>query len=119
MSADNYGVIAPFEDGWGVWMGFSSDEMDDKKLIESKKPMKQFFTRDECFDYCSHEYFEYGYHTYLPPMTEKQKELYEKHGTPDDFADAVNIAADRLMVTTEEANAAIYKYRQEWTAAGA
>ncbi len=46
-----------------------------------------------------------------------KEELRAKHGTPDDFAAAVNQAADDLFCTTDEANAAITKYRAEYEAA--
>jgi hypothetical protein len=52
-------------------------------------------------------------------MTAAQAELAKKHGTPEEFARACNDAADQLMATTAEANAAILKYQQEWNAAGA
>jgi hypothetical protein len=52
-----------------------------------------------------------------PPKT--QAELTAAHGTPDQFAEAVNKAADQLFCTTDEANAAIAKYREEWNTAPA
>ncbi len=46
-----------------------------------------------------------------------QEELRAEHGTPDEFAAVVNQAADDLFCTTEEANAAIAKYRVEYAVA--
>lgn len=51
-------------------------------------------------------------------MSEAQKDMRRKHGTPEQFAMAVNLAADRLMVTTAEAEASIDKYDREWEEAG-
>lgn len=39
------------------------------------------------------------------------------HGTPSEFAEAVNNAADDLFCTTSEAEEAIRKYRAEWAEA--
>ncbi len=47
----------------------------------------------------------------------KLKELYEKHGTPAEFARAVYAAIGEISVA--EAEAAIAKYEQEWTEAEA
>lgn len=47
-------------------------------------------------------------------MSNKQKQLAQAHGTPDQFAAACNRAADSLMITTAECEAAIEKYRREW-----
>lgn len=46
-----------------------------------------------------------------------KRELRETSGTPAEFAAAVNKAADDLFCTTEEASAAILKYRREYEAA--
>jgi hypothetical protein len=51
-------------------------------------------------------------------MTNEQKRLLnEAHGTPEQFAIAVNAAADDLMCTTAEAEAAIERYRRDWAEA--
>ena len=51
-------------------------------------------------------------------MTEKQEELAEKHGTPEQFEKAIWKACDDLTITTQEAVAAINGYKYEWTQAG-
>ena len=51
-------------------------------------------------------------------MTEKQKQLKEAHGTPAQFAEAANRAADQLMITTAECEAGIERYLREWEEAG-
>ena len=51
-------------------------------------------------------------------MTDRQKELAEKHGTPEQFEKAIWKAWDDLFITSGEADAAIKKYRAEWDAAG-
>jgi hypothetical protein len=51
-------------------------------------------------------------------MTDEQKRLKAVHGTPEQFAVAVNAAADDLMITTAEAQTGIEQYRREWTEAG-
>lgn len=51
-------------------------------------------------------------------MTEKQKILAEKHGTPTEFESAVWMAYDTLYITGDEAVAAINKYKREWEEAG-
>lgn len=56
--------------------------------------------------------------TDLPKVTEAQEKLRAKYGTPDEFANACNRAADRLMITTEECDAGVEKYRREWMEAG-
>ena len=63
MSADNYGIIARHGNKWGVWMAFSSDELDDKVIISGKDPMESYDTHKEALDYCGSEYWEYGFHT--------------------------------------------------------
>ncbi len=51
-------------------------------------------------------------------VTDAQEKLRAKHGDPDEFAIACNRAADRLMISTEECDAGVEKYRREWLAAG-
>ena len=51
-------------------------------------------------------------------MTNRQKELAEKHGTPEQFEKAIWKAWDDLFISSNEADAAIKKYRAEWDAAG-
>jgi hypothetical protein len=51
-------------------------------------------------------------------VTDAQRALKEKHGTPKEFYDACMTAVDRGMADEDEANAAVEKYRQEWDAAG-
>ena len=51
-------------------------------------------------------------------MTDRQKELAYKHGTPEQFEKAIWKAWDDLFITSDEADAAIKKYRAEWDAAG-
>ena len=51
-------------------------------------------------------------------MTDRQKELAEKHGTPEQFEKAIWKAWDDLFISSNEADAAIKKYRAEWDAAG-
>jgi hypothetical protein len=51
-------------------------------------------------------------------MTKKQEELAEKHGTPEQFEKAIWKACDDLMITTQEAVAAINGYKYEWMQAG-
>ena len=51
-------------------------------------------------------------------LTQKQKELVEKHGTPEQFEKAIWKACDDLMITTKEAVAAINSYKYEWMQAG-
>ncbi len=46
-----------------------------------------------------------------------QQELTQKHGTPSEFEKAVWAAYSDLMITYDEAIAAIQKYRSEWLAA--
>jgi hypothetical protein len=48
-------------------------------------------------------------------LTEKQKKLKEKHGTPEQFEAAVWRALD--MISVAEAIEAIHKYEDEWEAA--
>lgn len=47
-----------------------------------------------------------------------QMKLWKKHGTPDDFEAACGAAFVQCMVTFEEAQCAVQKYRREWGAAG-
>lgn len=49
-------------------------------------------------------------------MTPQQLELKRKHGTVEEFTDAVINAIGEISVM--EAQAAIVKYRQEWREAG-
>jgi len=49
-------------------------------------------------------------------LSEKQKELKRKHGTPEQFEAAVWNALGEISIT--EARDAIYKYEKEWVAAG-
>jgi hypothetical protein len=51
-------------------------------------------------------------------VTDKQKQLSEKHGTPGQFEKAIWKAWGDLFITSGEADAAIKKYRAEWDAAG-
>jgi hypothetical protein len=51
-------------------------------------------------------------------VTNRQKELAEKHGTPEQFEKAIWKAWDDLFISSNEADAAIKKYRAEWDAAG-
>ena len=50
-------------------------------------------------------------------MTNKQKELAEKHGTPEQFEKAIWKACDDLTITTKEAVATINGYKYEWLSA--
>ena len=50
-------------------------------------------------------------------MSKTREELQAAHGTPEQFAEAVDKAYRDLMVTQDEAVAAIIKYRQEWASA--
>lgn len=52
-------------------------------------------------------------------LTPAQKKLKKAHGTPEEFANACNQAADRLYITTLECEAGIVKYYREWAEAGA
>ena len=45
-----------------------------------------------------------------------QEEMRSRHGEPATYADAVWNASDCLMVTPDEARAAVAKYRREWDA---
>ena len=47
-------------------------------------------------------------------MMEKQEELAEKHGTPEQFEKAIWEACNAMMITTQEAVAAIKGYKYEW-----
>ena len=51
-------------------------------------------------------------------MTDKQKELAKKHGTPKQFANAIWKAHDDLFITRIEAIRAIEHYQKEWAEAG-
>lgn len=51
-------------------------------------------------------------------MTEKQKELYEKHGTPLEFDRACFSAHISLEITFDEYLAGVRDYIDEWNAAG-
>jgi hypothetical protein len=50
-------------------------------------------------------------------VTDRQKELAEKHGTPEQFEKAIWKAWEDVFITANEANAAIQKYRAEWACA--
>jgi hypothetical protein len=50
-------------------------------------------------------------------MNNEQKELAEKHGTPEQFEKAIWKAWDYLFLTSGKADAAIKRYRSEWDAA--
>lgn len=43
-----------------------------------------------------------------------KQELEHKHGTPEEFAEAVWLACDNLMITPMEAREAITNYWKEW-----
>ena len=47
-------------------------------------------------------------------MTRKQKELAEKHSTPEQFKKAIWKAYADLFITSAEAWAAISSYKDEW-----
>ncbi len=47
-------------------------------------------------------------------MTEKQKELAEKHGTPEQFEKAIWKAYTDLFLSATEAWSAIRSYQYEW-----
>ncbi len=51
-------------------------------------------------------------------MTNKQKELEKKHGTPEQFKNATWKACDDLAITTQESVVAINDYKCEWMQAG-
>ena len=51
-------------------------------------------------------------------VTNKQKQLAEQHGTPEQFESAIWQAYNELMITAAEADGAIQKYRADWDAAG-
>lgn len=51
----------------------------------------------------------------MTELTDAQKSLKQKHGTPEAFAEACNLAA---ATTTADCEAAIEKYRREWAEAG-
>jgi len=51
-------------------------------------------------------------------MTEQQLKLVEKHGTPEQFEEAVWNAYDTLFITEMEATTAIDHYKREWKKAG-
>lgn len=46
-----------------------------------------------------------------------KQELEHKHGAPEEFAEAVWLACDNLMITPAEAKETITKYWEEWEAA--
>jgi hypothetical protein len=59
-----------------------------------------------------------GYELLWPEVTMKTKaELRSSHGTPEEFEKAVWEACNNLVITEKEAEAAIVKYRVEYTAA--
>ena len=47
-------------------------------------------------------------------MTTKQKELAEKHGTPEAFNKALLKAVAQGMVNLNEASVAMHQYQEEW-----
>ena len=47
-------------------------------------------------------------------LSDRQKALAKKHGTPEQFGKAVWHACDMLVITTAEAATAIDKYKREW-----
>ena len=51
-------------------------------------------------------------------VTDRQKELAEKHGTPEQFEKAIWKAWEVVFISSNEANVAIQKYRAEWAGAG-
>lgn len=51
-------------------------------------------------------------------MTNKQKALARKHGTPEQFKKAVLNAYNNLTITWGEAQNAIVKYNKEYREAG-
>jgi hypothetical protein len=53
----------------------------------------------------------------LEQLRKTRAELQTAHGTPAEFEAAVWAAHAQLFVTTEEAEAAIAKYRDEWNLA--
>ena len=48
------------------------------------------------------------------PITDEQRELAARHGTPREFAAACNRAADTLYITTAECQAAVTSYSRQW-----
>ncbi|HHT9146454.1 MAG: hypothetical protein Q7J12_00115 [Syntrophales bacterium] len=50
-------------------------------------------------------------------MTEKQRELADKHGTPEQFEKAIWEAYADLFITAPEAWEAIMAYQNEWALA--
>jgi hypothetical protein len=51
-------------------------------------------------------------------LTVEQHELAAAHGTPEEFSRALWNAYGDLWISSDEARAAIAKYRQEWKKAG-
>lgn len=51
-------------------------------------------------------------------MTESQRQLKEKHGTPEKFEKAVWVAYCDLWITESEALSGIARYKREWLEAG-
>lgn len=51
-------------------------------------------------------------------MTNKQKTLVRKHGTPEQFKKSVLNAYNTLAITWQEAQNAIVKYNKEYRDAG-
>lgn len=60
MSADNYGVVHRHRGGWGLSMGFASDDEDGREL-DLSRPYFTAPTRREVEEYADTEYFEYGW----------------------------------------------------------
>lgn len=59
MSADNYGIVHPYKDGWGLTMGFASCDYPDLDDPYFTAP-----TLEEVESYAMTEYFEYGWSHY-------------------------------------------------------
>ena len=51
-------------------------------------------------------------------MTNKQKTLADKHGTPENFNKALLKAVTQGMVNLNEASVAMHQYQTEWDEAG-
>jgi len=51
-------------------------------------------------------------------VTNAQRWLRAKHGTPDEFDRALSRACDDLLITPEEERAASAEYRRDWAEAG-
>lgn len=51
-------------------------------------------------------------------LTDEQRRLMRKHGTPREFARACEKAANDLFITEEEMRKGIEEYQKEWDDAG-